>query len=501
MKNSFLYNAYRSVTKRFGILLILLMLCFGIVITISSRIYLDHFETISREYYASKFHELNEDALIRVMHWQTMNGLYRLYESGDHQAIDSFFERHFGSFSATDARLLVTKLGYDPYSYKDRIMPAKVIAMAKTIPVDSPHPKYQWIGNKLWLIQQSNLDGYQVILAAPITGNQLSFLKDWAYGEYIESVSVTNEEEYVDRHFWDWDYHRMSYLIDENAPAYLTVEYDLDTLGQYFYIGYAIVLAICLGLFWILIRYVLRTSFKSAIQQLSVFETQVHQIAAGDYSKRIKHSGYEEFVPLEEEINQMSTAIESRNEQLKQNVRELYDLLVEVLEQKDPYTRGHSERVASYSLQIARNLGLADLDQIYSAALLHDIGKIAIPESVLRKTGALSKEEYDDIKTHPQRGFNLLLKSSQFEGILDGVLYHHERLDGSGYPCGLKGDEIPMQARIIAVADVYDALPSDRSYRPAMTLQEALALIEAGSGRNFDAAVVDCLLKCIKLAS
>ncbi len=501
MKHSFLYNTYQSVAKRFGILLLLLMLCFSIVITVSSRIYLNNFETISRDYYASKFHELNEEAQIRVMHWQTIKGLDTLYQAGDHHAIDALFEPHFTSFHVTDARLLVTKLGYEPYSYKDRIMPAKVIALAKTFPGDHAEPRYQWIGNKLWLIQSSNLEGYQVILAASITGNQLSFLKDWAYGQYIESTTITQEDQYMDRYPGDWDYYRISYRIDENAPAYLTIEYDLNTLGQYFYIGYAIVLGICLGLFWILIRYALHTSFDSAIEQISIFETQVHQIASGDYSKKMNHSGYAEFIQLEEAINQMSTAIQNRNEQLRQNVRELYDLLIEVLEQKDPYTRGHSERVASYSLQIARNLGFPDLDEIYSSALLHDIGKIAVPEAVLNKPDSLTDVEYDAVKTHPQRGFNLLLKSSQFEGILNGVLYHHERMDGSGYPCGLKGDEIPMEARIIAVADVYDALTSDRSYRPAMTIQEAIAIIQAGRGSKFDPAVVDCLLKCIKLAS
>lgn len=338
-------------------------------------------------------------------------------------------------------------------------------------------------------------------MAASITGNQLSFLDNWAYGEYIESASITQDDQFMKRQFWDWDNYRISYLIDKNAPAYLTIEYDLDTLGHYFYTGYATVLGLCLLFFWILIRYALKTSFDSAIEQISVFESQVRQIASGDYFKKMNHSGYVEFIQLEEAVNKMSTAIQSRNEQLKQNVRELYDLLIEVLEQKDPYTRGHSERVASYSLQIARALNFPNLDEIYSAALLHDIGKIAIPEAVLNKVNSLTDEEYDAVKTHPQRGFNLLLKSSQFEGILNGVLYHHERMDGSGYPCGLKGDEIPMEARIIAVADVYDALTSDRSYRPAMTIQDAVGIIQAGSGTKFDPTVVNCLLKYIKLAS
>lgn len=500
MKHSFLYSTYQSLVKRFGLLLLILLISFGIVIKVSSRSYLNRFESISKAYYETKFHELNEDALIRVMHWQTIQNLYTMFKSGDHEAIDALFEPHLNSFGATDARLLVTKLGYESYSYKRQIMPAKVIALSKTLPFSHPHPEYHWIGNKLWLIQHSNLDGYQVLLAAPITGNQLSFLSDWPYGEYILSTQITKDDQYQNRHLLDWDYQRMSYLIDESAPAYLTVEYDLNTLGQYFYIGYGIVLGLSLIAFWVLIRYALRTSFDSAIHQLSLFEIQVQRIASGDYSKKMDHSGFVEFMPLEEEINQMSAAIRHQNEQLKQNVRELYDLLIEVLEQKDPYTRGHSERVASYSLQIARALHLPNLDEIYAAALLHDIGKIAIPESLLNKPGALSEEEYGAIQTHPQRGFNLLLKSSQFEGILDGVLYHHERLDGSGYPCGLKGDEIPIEARVIAVADVYDALTSDRSYRTALTIREAVIIIRAGRGTKFDPHVVDCLLRYVETA-
>ncbi len=119
----------------------------------------------------------------------------------------------------------------------------------------------------------------------------------------------------------------------------------------------------------------------------------------------------------------------------------------------------------------------------------------------MRKPDSLTDTEYELIKSHPKKGYHLLLKSSQFEEILDGVLYHHERVDGSGYPYGLKGDEIPIEARIIAVADVYDALTSSRSYRDAMSIDKAIAILNNGKGNLFDPEVVDCLLQSIEAAS
>jgi len=158
------------------------------------------------------------------------------------------------------------------------------------------------------------------------------------------------------------------------------------------------------------------------------------------------------------------------------------------LDAKDKYTHGHSMRVTLYSLALAKNLELPDdlLEEIETAGLLHDIGKIAIPEKILLKPGKLTDEEFEIIKSHPELG-EKLVKSVEKLGLISNWLkHHHERYDGKGYPDGLVGEDIPISARIIALADTYDAMTSDRAYRKALSHEEAIAEVERCSGTQFD---------------
>jgi HD-GYP domain-containing protein (c-di-GMP phosphodiesterase class II) len=171
--------------------------------------------------------------------------------------------------------------------------------------------------------------------------------------------------------------------------------------------------------------------------------------------------------------------------------------LVAAVDAKDVYTRGHSERVYRLSVSMGEHLGISseEMQNLAWAALLHDIGKIAIPEEVLRKTTALSDDEVRLIQGHPLRGERLLEPISQLGGVLPGVRNHHERVDGRGYPDQLAGEEIPLIARIIAVADTYDALVSTRAYRRARTREFALREIERSAGTQLDAEVVRVFLE------
>ena len=166
--------------------------------------------------------------------------------------------------------------------------------------------------------------------------------------------------------------------------------------------------------------------------------------------------------------------------------------LANALEAKDAYTRGHSERVGAVSRRVAAALGLQpqEADIVGQAGLLHDIGKIGVPEAVLRKRGELDEEEWAMMRKHPLIGAQIV---SPFEFFAAGALairHHHERLDGSGYPDGLAGEAIPIGARIVAVADVYDALTSDRSYRTALDREAALEYVVKQAGRTLDGRVV-----------
>jgi HD-GYP domain-containing protein (c-di-GMP phosphodiesterase class II) len=170
--------------------------------------------------------------------------------------------------------------------------------------------------------------------------------------------------------------------------------------------------------------------------------------------------------------------------------------LVAAVEVKDRETQGHNHRVAELCVQIGRDLGMttSDLRTLARSGLLHDVGKLGIPDGILHKPGPLSDEEWVVMRTHPEIGLRILKRVGHFKRELLAVLYHHERIDGSGYPHGLAGDAIPLEARIVAVADTYDVLTSDRPYRRAMDRERANAIIRSEAGTHLDPRLVDALL-------
>lgn len=173
--------------------------------------------------------------------------------------------------------------------------------------------------------------------------------------------------------------------------------------------------------------------------------------------------------------------------------------MVKVLEERDSYTKGHSERVANYAIMLAKALGLKGktLERIRLAGLLHDIGKIGIPDKVLNKPSNLTPEEFEEIKTHPMRGVEIISNLSYLQEIVPWIRFHHEAWNGSGYPEGLKMDEIPIEARILAVADVYDALTTKRAYREAFSKEEAINIMKEMKGEKLDPELVDLFLSLI----
>jgi HD-GYP domain-containing protein (c-di-GMP phosphodiesterase class II) len=171
--------------------------------------------------------------------------------------------------------------------------------------------------------------------------------------------------------------------------------------------------------------------------------------------------------------------------------------LTSAVDAKDAYTCGHSERVASLSRHLALAAGHSEAfaERIYMAGILHDVGKIGVPESVLQKTGRLTPEEFEQMKKHPQIGARILHDIKQISDVIPGVLHHHERFDGQGYPAGLIGEDIPIMGRIICLADCFDAMTSNRTYRKALPLEVALTEIRRCSGTQFDPALSESFLK------
>ncbi len=187
-----------------------------------------------------------------------------------------------------------------------------------------------------------------------------------------------------------------------------------------------------------------------------------------------------------------------RHQDLKELLVGLTRSLATTLDAKDSYTYGHSERVARIAVELGREMGLDgdELGDIYLAGLLHDVGKIGIRDTVLRKPEALTPEEQDHIRQHVTIGYSILADLRQIRNLLPGVLYHHERYDGTGYPDGLVGDSIPLLARILAVADAYDAMSNARPYREAMPCRRVEEILTQGAGTQWDKRVVEAFLRC-----
>jgi HD-GYP domain-containing protein (c-di-GMP phosphodiesterase class II) len=236
---------------------------------------------------------------------------------------------------------------------------------------------------------------------------------------------------------------------------------------------------------------------------LRILTQSSRAIARGDFSQRVNLWSRTEIGELAETFNMMSMDLEHFVEDLKQAAEEnralflgSIQMLAGAVDEKDPYTRGHSDRVTRYSMLIAKemNLPAAFMETLQISAQLHDVGKIGIEDHILKKPGALTAEEFEVMKTHTTKGANLLRPVTQLAEMLPGIELHHEALDGRGYPYGLQGDQIPLLARVIAVADTFDALTTNRPYQTAHTPDEALKIIQNLAGKRLDPAPVAALL-------
>jgi putative nucleotidyltransferase with HDIG domain len=194
-------------------------------------------------------------------------------------------------------------------------------------------------------------------------------------------------------------------------------------------------------------------------------------------------------------------------QRIREDMKEREELMLGILtaltrsiDAKSKWTAGHSERVTKYAEMIGRKLKLSDEDirNLIISAILHDIGKLAVPEEILDKPGKLTNEEYSIVKTHPDVGANIVEEIPAYHRvILPGILHHHERWDGMGYPQGLKGEDIPLFARIIAVADVFDAITADRPYRKAMSEDEVRTFVRENIGKMFDPEITELFVSII----
>jgi putative nucleotidyltransferase with HDIG domain len=251
------------------------------------------------------------------------------------------------------------------------------------------------------------------------------------------------------------------------------------------------------------IGFALSRRLTQPIQHLAGTTTE---IAEGNLAVRAEVRGEDELARLSTNFNDMAANIEELVRRLRQALRQNQELFLETIrtlaaaiDAKDPYTRGHSERVSAYSMAIAKHLGLGQ-DQVFRvriAAILHDVGKLGVRDGILNKPGGLTDEEFTIMRRHAEIGAQIMAPIRMLRDIIPGIRNHHEAWDGSGYPDHLESEQIPLVARIIGVADTFDAMTTTRPYQKAMSLDYVIAKMRSMSGARFDPTVVDAFLAAV----
>lgn len=239
---------------------------------------------------------------------------------------------------------------------------------------------------------------------------------------------------------------------------------------------------------------------RGITQPLHSLTLGVREVGRGNLEKKVSVKSRDEVQELANAFNKMTDGLREAQEKLQRNYLNTIQSLARALEAKDPYLKGHSERVRDYAVKLAKGLGLAnsEIKLLEDICILHDIGKIGIPEKILAKPDRLSEDEFEIIKTHPLIGEDILRHIEFIRPGLSIVRDHHERPDGSGYPHHLKVQEISLLASIVAVADVFDALTSDRPYRKAFSKDKAIAMLKENKDRQFDGQVVEVFITCLE---
>jgi putative nucleotidyltransferase with HDIG domain len=258
-----------------------------------------------------------------------------------------------------------------------------------------------------------------------------------------------------------------------------------------------------LGLLLVLICLVIAIlAARTITYPIDLLTRTARSIAQRDFTQRAGIRSRTEIGELAETFNQMAEDIQHHigdlkmaSEQNRQLFMEAIEMVAAAVDAKDPYTKGHSGRVAQYSVILARELGLPEeeVDKVRIAATLHDVGKIGIEDRVLKKPGVLTNEEFEIMKRHTVMGYEIVRQVKQLTEMLPGIRWHHEALNGRGYPDGIQGDDLPLIVRIIAVADTFDAITTDRPYQVGSEFAKAVEILRKQAGSKYDPIVVDAL--------
>lgn len=287
-----------------------------------------------------------------------------------------------------------------------------------------------------------------------------------------------------------------TWVMRSNQVGYVAVEENEDSLlGEVAQLR--LVLTLVFSTAALLTLFVGRATASLITRPVQMLVQSMRAVSSGDLHHRAKVASRDEIGYLARTFNEMAASLEEKTATLELMTFASMEALARAIDARDPSTFGHSARVAAISVEIADQLDVPQKEReaLRRAALLHDIGKIGIEDKVLRKPAPLNAAEAQDMQEHPRIGYDMLKGLPFLQPSLPGILYHHERWDGAGYPSGLSGSAIPLQVRILAVADVFEALTSDRPYRPGLTVQAAAAAIRNEAGLQFDPDVVSAFLE------
>jgi putative nucleotidyltransferase with HDIG domain len=327
-----------------------------------------------------------------------------------------------------------------------------------------------------------NFDIVRKFLAAPTKSKETSGFTvtlDGIKRDFLASVDATNQ---------GWGI----FVQVEKRLAYSSVQAMIYSTITWAMVALALALALSV---W------LARSIARPVNQLA--ET-ARAFARGDFAARADIRSHSELGELAQTYNRMSDQIQDHIKRLHAAALENQELflgtikaLASAIDEKDPYTRGHSDRVSRYSVMIAKELGLdpREVRHVEIGSLLHDVGKIGIDDRILRKPTVLTEEEYRYMKQHPEKGASMLAPIKNMKDVNPAVKHHHERWDGGGYPSGLKADEIPLIARIVNVADTFDAMTTNRPYQKSMSYDKAVARLKELSGTAHDPKMVEIVAK------
>ncbi len=283
--------------------------------------------------------------------------------------------------------------------------------------------------------------------------------------------------------------------VDEDTAFYSAIQMRNRSLGLAALVA---LLALLLG-----------TAYAGYISRpIHALSQGAQRLAGGAYDTRVRVASRNEVGVLADAFNHMGEEIQKAIEEVRRQAnanKELFlgsiRMLANAIDEKDPYTRGHSERVAFYSAVLAKHMGMSaeEIEKVHLSGLIHDVGKIGIEDKILRKASALTDDEYEIMKQHPRKGEHILDAVPMLKQMAGAGLMHHENVDGSGYPDGLKAEQIPLLGRIVSVADAFDAMTTDRPYSKAMTFEAALARLRFLAGKKFDSVCVDAMERAARL--